>query len=239
MPALSKISMPSVGINDYPFSIPAFKNGLNLSLKTNVTFFMGENGSGKSTLLEGIAEHCGYNLRGGNRNHNLSTDSYESPLTSHLSLEWIPRRINQGFFMRAESFFNFASLIDEIAEEDGCIIDAYGGKSLHEQSHGESFLALFKNQFQKGIYILDEPEAALSPNRLLTFMSIINQLETSGRAQFLIATHSPMLLCYPGAAIFNFSDEGLKPIACEDTEHYKLTRSFLENPSAYFRHLFE
>ncbi|MGY0039113.1 AAA family ATPase [Pedobacter sp. NJ-S-72] len=243
MPFLSHISLPKIAIEEYPFSIPAFKGGLDLTLYNNVTFFVGENGSGKSTLMEGIAEQCGFSLRGGNRNHNLNTegvfDGYETPLTSHLTLGWTPKRINQGFFMRAESFFNFADYIDEIATEDGSILGAYGGKSLHEQSHGESFLSLFTNQFRNGIYILDEPEAALSPNRLMTFMSIINKLEKSGRAQFIIATHSPMLLCYPDASIFSFNENGLEEMGCKDTEHYQLTRSFLDNPDAYFRFLFE
>jgi len=243
MPFLRQISLPKIDAPDYPFSIPAFKEGVLLKINSNVAFFVGENGSGKSTLLEGLAEHCGFNLRGGNRNHNLNTghnfEGYENPLTKHLGLQWIPRRITEGFFMRAESFFNFADYIDEIALSDPRILEAYGGKSLHHQSHGESFLALFQNQFQSGIYILDEPEAALSPTRLMTFMSIINNLERSGRAQFLIATHSPMLLCYPNSQIFNFGEDGLKETCYEETEHYRLTRGFLENPDAYFRFLFE
>ncbi len=202
-------------MDSYPFNIPALKDGLKLSLHSNVTFFVGENGSGKSTLLEGIAEKCGFNLRGGNRNHNLNTGynfaGYESPLARSLELVWRPRRITNGFFMRAESFFNFASYIDEMVRENPPderqkILDAYGGKSLHQQSHGESFLSLFNNQFDSGVYILDEPEAALSPARILAFMSIINELEMSGRAQFLIATHSPILICYPGASNFQFDE---------------------------------
>lgn len=243
MPFLSKISLPAIQSEAYPFSIPAFREGLEIKLRSDVTFFVGENGSGKSTLLEAIAERCGFNLRGGNRNHNTNTgykfEGYESPFTKLIELQWTPRVINNGFFMRAESFFNFADYIDELAKDDARILNAYGGKSLHEQSHGESFLSLFANQFDRGIYILDEPEAALSPTRLMTFMSIINQLECSEKAQFLIATHSPMLLCYPGADIFSFTDDGLEKVRYEETEHYQLTRSFLENPENYFRHLFQ
>ncbi|KIO75892.1 ATPase AAA [Pedobacter lusitanus] len=243
MPFLSHISLPKIAIDEYPFAIPAFKEGINLTLRNNVTFFVGENGSGKSTLMEAIAEQCGFSLRGGNRNHNLNAaqnfDGYETPLSSHLTLGWTPKRINQGFFMRAESFFNFADYIDEIAAEDARVLGAYGGKSLHQQSHGESFLSLFSNQFHSGIYILDEPEAALSPNRLMTFMSIINNLEKSGKAQFLIATHSPMLLCYPNASIYNFTENGPEETSYKDTEHYQLTKSFLDNPESYFRFLFE
>ena len=243
MPFLSEINLPITEIDSYPFNIDSIKNGINLELKSNVTFFVGENGSGKSTLLEAVAENIGFNLRGGNRNHNFNTgvnfEGYESLLTKVIKLTWTPKRINQGFFMRAESFFNFADYIDELAKEDSRIYNAYGGKSLHHQSHGESFLALFNNQFDAGVYILDEPEAALSPARILSFMSVINQLEKSGRAQFLIATHSPMLLCYPNATVFNFNDDGIQKIPYTATEHYTLTKNFLENPAAYFRHLFK
>ena len=199
------------------------------------------NGSGKSTLLEAIAEQCGFSLRGGNRNHNLNTgwrfDGYETPLARLIQLGWTPKGISEGFFMRAESFFNFAAYIDEMAANDQRLLKAYGGRLLHEQSHGESFLSLFDNQFDNGVYILDEPEAALSPARILAFMAVINRLEQSGRAQFIIATHSPMLICYPGAAIYQFDDNGVHETSYEDTEHYSLTKSFLANPQAYLRHL--
>jgi predicted ATPase len=242
MPFLSRISLPSLH-DGYLQSIPSLSKGLQLTLKENVTFFVGENGSGKSTLLEGIAEQCGFALRGGSRNHNLNTghrfEGYESALAGHLQLGWTPRRINDGFFMRAESFFNFASYIDELAIDNPRIFQAYGGRSLHEQSHGESFLSLFNNHFESGIYILDEPEAALSPARVLAFMSVIHELEQSGRAQFLIATHSPMLICYPGATIYQFDDDGVRETGYEDTEHFYLTKSFLDNPKLYLRHLME
>ena len=243
MPFLSKISLPRLDDGSYLQHIQSLRDGVELSLRSNVTFFVGENGSGKSTLLEGVAEQCGFNLRGGNRNHNLNTgyrfEGYQSPLAPHLRLSWTPRRINEGFFMRAESFFNFASHIDELAADDNRILNAYGGRSLHEQSHGESFLALFNNQFESGIYLLDEPEAALSPARILAFLSIINRLERSGRAQFLIATHSPMLICYPGAVIYQFNDSGIGETSYEETEHFSLTKSFLDHPALYLRHLMD
>ena len=230
-------------MGSYLQHISSLNQGLRLKLTTNVTFFVGENGSGKSTLLEGIAEQCGFSLRGGNKNHNLNTefrfDGYESALTHHVQLGWTPRRISEGFFMRAESFFNFASYIDKLAIDSPRIFQAYGGRSLHEQSHGESFLALFSNQFEAGIYILDEPEAALSPSRILAFMAVIHQLDKSGRAQFLIATHSPMLICYPGATIYQFDDSGVRETGYEDTEHFSLTKSFLNNPEVYLRHLMD
>ena len=241
MPLLSYISVQPLQDAGYLQHIPSLSKGLRLKLTSNVTFFVGENGSGKSTLLEAIAEHCGFNLRGGNRNHNLNTghrfEGYESALANYLQLGWSPKRITEGFFMRAESFFNFASYLDELAADDGRAFNAYGGRSLHQQSHGESFLALFSNQFDTGIYILDEPEAALSPARVLAFMSVISQLAKDGRSQFLIATHSPILICYPGATIYQFDDDGVRETNYEDTEHYSLTKSFLNNPAAYLRHL--
>lgn len=243
MPFLSRILLPAIQDGSYLQRIPSLNKGLQLALKANVTFFVGENGSGKSTLLEGIAEQCGFNLRGGNRNHNKNTghqfEGYESALAQRLQLGWTPKRISDGFFMRAESFFNFASYIDELALDDRRILQAYGGRSLHQQSHGESFLALFNNQFESGIYILDEPEAALSPARIMAFMSVIHQLEQSGRAQFIIATHSPMLICYPGATIYQFDEDGVRETTYENTGHFSLTKSFLDNPELFLRHLMD
>lgn len=147
----------------YPFNVPAFSRGIDLDLRSKVTFFVGENGSGKSTLLEALAECCGFNPEGGNRDHHRAVFAGRSPLAQALRLSWLPK-VTEGFFMRAESFYNFATYIDGVSD-----LRAYGGRSLHEQSHGESFISLFTNRFEQGIYILDEPEAALSPQRQLTF----------------------------------------------------------------------
>lgn len=223
--------------NQHPFTIPVLSKGLNIDFKSNVTFFVGENGSGKSTILEAIAERCGFNLSGGSRSHSYKRYETESGLASALKLSWFPK-VTTGFFLRAESFFNFATYIDELAQEDPGILSAYGGKSLHRQSHGESFLSLFVNRFSRGIYILDEPEAALSPSRQLSFLALIHRLETSDKAQFLIATHSPMILCYPGAVVFSLDGDSIREIDYRETEHYRLTKEFLENPERYFRHLF-
>lgn len=222
----------------FPFSIPILSSGLNLEFSSNVTFFVGENGSGKSTILEAIAEGCGFNHSGGNRNHSYSSTDTESDLAAALRFSWMPK-VTNGFFMRAESFYNFATYIDQIAEEDSSILQGYGGKSLHHQSHGESFLALFVNHFNRGIYILDEPEAALSPNRQLAFMALIHELESSGKAQFIIASHSPILLSYPNSVILNLDGDAISQVSVQDTEHYRITRDFLENPDRFFRHLFE
>jgi len=209
--------------NEYPFSIPSIQNLDHLDLQNKVTFFVGENGSGKSTLLEAIADKCDFNTAGGGRNNYYDVDAAESALGDYIKLSWMPKIMN-GFFLRAESFYNFASHIDEVGA------DAYGGRSLHKQSHGESFFSLFSNRFNgKGIYLLDEPEAALSPQRQLSFLRIIHDLVTTGDSQFIIATHSPILLGYPNATILSFDNGEIKEIEYEMTDHYQITKYFLEN----------
>jgi predicted ATPase len=239
MPFLNSIRTVEKMLNRerYPFNIPAFSEGINIEFATNVTFFVGENGSGKSTLLEAIAENCGFNVAGGNKNHHYPSHKTESNLGSVVKFSWLPK-VTDGFFVRAESFFNFATYIDEQEGEEPGIYQSYGGKSLHEQSHGESFLALFTNRFHKGIYLLDEPEAALSPKRQLSFLALIHELEKSGKAQFIIASHSPILLSYPGAVIYSFDQKPIKKVQYEETDHYQITRDFLLNPDRFYRHLF-
>jgi len=221
-----------MGGAQFPFSIPAFQGGIALDLPTPVTFFVGENGSGKSTLLEALAEICGFNPEGGNRDHYREAREDRSELAQALRLSWLPK-MTEGFFMRAESFYNFASYLDGVSD-----LRAYGGKSLHHQSHGESFLALFQNRFEQGLYMLDEPEAALSPQRQLAFLRIIHELETPRHAQFLIATHSPILLAYPGATLYQFEQDGIRKIAYRDTDHYLVTKEFLNNPERMLNYLF-
>ena len=216
----------------FPFNLRAFARGIDLTFRSSVTFFVGENGSGKSTLLEALAECCGFNPEGGSRDHQRDVLAARSPLADALKLSWLPT-VATGFFMRAESFYNFASYIEQVSD-----MSAYGGKSLHAQSHGESFLALFANRFDRGIYILDEPEAALSPQRQLSFLRIIHDLEAAGRAQFLIATHSPILLSYPGAVLYNLDGDAIEEIAYQETKHFLITRDFLNSPERFFKHLF-
>jgi predicted ATPase len=215
--------------SEFPFTIPSI-GGLDvLEFEDPVTFFVGENGAGKSTLLEAIAVGLGLNPEGGSRNFNFSTRASHSTLKDHLRLSRSPRRIRDSYFLRAESYFNVATEIEALDKEVGGprIIDSYGGKSLHEQSHGESFFALFMNRFRgNGLYFLDEPEAALSPSRQLSFLSRLHQLVQEG-AQFLIATHSPILMAYPQAAIHLLADGPPRRIAYRETEHYTITRSFL------------
>lgn len=223
----------------YPFNIPSLQGGnIHLSFQSPITFFVGENGSGKSTLLEAIAIGSGFNSSGGSRNTLNEQRKSESELHEHLIFSW-RKKLFDGFFLRAESFFNFASFLEEWERETGRDFHApYGGKSLHEQSHGESFIALAKNRFKKGLFILDEPEAALSPTRQLTLLSLMHKLIAEGQSQFIIASHSPIILSYPNATILEFSDKGLRKVAYEDTEHFRVTKDFLNGREAFFRHLF-
>jgi predicted ATPase len=216
----------------YPFNIPAFARGIDLEFRAKVTFFVGENGSGKSTLLEALAECCGFNPEGGDRDHQREALEDRSDLAQALRLSWLPKA-TEGFFMRAESFYDFAKYLEQVSN-----MRAYGGRSLLQQSHGESFLSLFANRFEQGIYILDEPEAALSPQRQLSFLSIIHALEAPAHAQFLISTHSPILLSYPGAVLLSLDGDAIREVAYRDTEHYRVTRDFLNAPERYFKHLF-
>ena len=215
----------------FPFNLRAFSQGIDLEFRSTVTLFVGENGSGKSTLLEAIAECCGFNPEGGSRDHHRTTVAGRSELAQALRLSWLPK-VTKGFFLRAESFYNFATYIEQVSD-----LRAYGGKSLHAQSHGESFLSLFAHRFEQGIYILDEPEAALSPQRQLSFLRIIHDLTAPKRAQFLIATHSPILLAYPGAVIFDLDGSTIQPTSYQETRHYLITRDFLNSPDRFFKHL--
>ncbi|MGG1663593.1 AAA family ATPase [Brevibacillus sp. NRS-1366] len=211
----------------YPFGLPSLQKIDEIELESSVTFFVGENGSGKSTLLEAIAYQCGFHTAGGSRNNYYEVEKSESSLGDYIRLSWMPKLTN-GFFLRAESFYQFASHIDDTNGYKN-----YGGRSLHEQSHGESFFSVFANRFSgKGIYLLDEPEAALSPMRQLAFLYVMKDLIEDG-AQFLIATHSPILMGLPGTKILNFDASPLEAIRYEDTEHYQITRRFLENPHKY------
>ncbi|MBI5489264.1 MAG: AAA family ATPase [Deltaproteobacteria bacterium] len=217
----------------YPFSIPAVAKLETLSLHPQVTFFVGENGSGKSTLIEAIAVAVGFNAEGGSRNFHFSTRASESELHVVLRIVRGARRPRTGFFLRAESFFNVASVVDQLH-----LHDAYGGKSLHERSHGESFLALVNERFgPDGLYIMDEPEAALSPQRQLSLLAAFERMVRQDRSQLLIATHSPILLAYPNARIYSLGDDGIAQVEYEQTEHYLITRDFLLDRDRYLRRL--
>lgn len=219
------------GFDDYPFSIPAVRHLKKLPLHPKVTFFVGENGSGKSTLLEAIAEKLGFSMEGGTKNTNLAMHVYASALTSKITVSRTHLRPMDGFFLRAESYYNFATQIDELGNW------SYGGKSLHEQSHGESFFATLIHRLGgHGVYLFDEPEAALSPQRQMSLLVRMHDL-IGDFSQFIIATHSPILMAYPDAWIYEFSEDGIRRVAYEDTEHYQVTSRFMRDPKGMMHRL--
>lgn len=225
---LLRETVPS--FDDYPFNLPAVRNLETLKLHPKVTFFVGENGSGKSTLLEAISIRSGYNAEGGSKNLQFETRASHSSLHEHLRIARGVDRPQNGFFLRAESFFNVATQIDELG-----MSHSYGGRSLHEQSHGESFLALMLNRFgPQGLYFLDEPEAALSPLRQMSALVRLHDLVNAG-SQFVIATHSPILMAYPEALIYSFSANGIERVDYQETEHFRVTRDFLTSPQRMLR----
>jgi predicted ATPase len=215
----------------YPWALPAIASlGDGIGLHPKVTYLIGENGSGKSTLLEAIAVAAGMNAEGGSSNFAFSTRDSHSGLSAAIRLVRGPSRPRTDFFLRAESFFTAATYLEKLAKEplDGNPLEAYGGISLHEQSHGESFLAVMVNRFGPGgFYLLDEPEAALSTQNCLTCLRRVHELVRDG-SQFVIATHSPLVLAYPDATIFHCGEDGLETVAYEDAEPVRLTRSFLD-----------
>jgi len=209
--------------SEYPFSIPSIQHLTRLEFHPAVTFFIGENGSGKSTLLEAIAVKAGFSAEGGDKQLQFGTHDTHSPLHDCLRLERSLGKPTDGFFLRAESFYNVASELEKI----GSGFRAYGGKSLHRQSHGESFLAVMTERLQGGgVYLFDEPEAALSPQRQLSVLTLMHRL-VRHQSQLIIATHSPILLAYPRARIFQFTQDGISEVKYTETEHFLITKDFL------------
>lgn len=214
----------AVDLDAYPFCIPAVRDLEAIRFHPNVTFFVGENGSGKSTLLEALALGLGFGPEGGTRSVQISTAESVSALHECLRLARGVPKPKDGYFLRAESFFNVATYMDEVGYLEG-----YGDKSLHRQSHGESFMAVLLNKLRgNGIYFLDEPEAALSPSRQLAALRAMDDL-VNEHSQFVIATHSPILLAYPHARIYQFDEAGIQEVAYEDTAHFAVMRDFLNH----------
>lgn len=226
---------------EYYATLPIIKNlsesdGINFTKP--VTFFVGENGIGKSTLIEAVAIAYGFNPEGGTRNFNFATKETHSGLSQHLRLLRSWQHPKDGFFLRAESFYNLASEVDDLYKGEP-FPKHYGGKSLHDQSHGESFMSLVLNRFKgQGIYLLDEPESALSPTRQMALLSAIHDLVQAG-SQLIIATHSPILMAYPNAQIFVFDTDGITETPYEETDHFQITKEFLNNPERMLRYLME
>jgi predicted ATPase len=221
----------------YPFSISAVSALAEnpVELHPHVTYVIGENGAGKSTILEAIAVAAGFNAEGGTKNFQFATRRSESELSHALRLVRSYRRPRTGFFLRAESFFNVATTVEQLGPE---IAAAYGGRSLHEQSHGESFISLAMHRFgREGLYVLDEPEAALSPVRQMSMLRRMHDLVRDG-SQFLIATHAPILLAYPGAIIYEIGEAGWRRVPYEETETVRVTKDFLDRREALLAELF-
>ncbi|TDQ36779.1 AAA family ATPase [Aureibacillus halotolerans] len=233
--SLTLLHEKATSYSKYPLSIPVIRQLHEMTFPTEVTFFVGENGSGKSTLLEAIADKAGFNTAGGGVNHMYDVHRSEASLGDYIRLSWLPKH-RRGFFLRAESFYNFASYLDQNPN----LLISFGGKSLLSESHGESFMRLFKEKFNgKALYLLDEPEAALSPQRQLSLLRLIKDSTEVDGAQYIIATHSPILLGYPGATIYNFDAAPLEAIAYEDTEHYSVTKYFVNHRERILHELFK
>ncbi|RIX49379.1 ATP-binding cassette domain-containing protein [Paenibacillus nanensis] len=236
--ALLRDSVPS--FRQYPFNLKAVRELDELGFHPKVTYLIGENGSGKSTLMEAIAVALGFNPEGGTINFAFQTAETHSDLHRYLKPVRGARRPRDGFFFRAESYYNLATYIDELDQEPSPsprLIDSYGSKSLHQQSHGESFFATFLHRFSgNGLYILDEPEAALSPARQLSLLARMHDL-IQDHSQFIIATHSPILMAYPDSVIYELTEDGIRTTTWEETEHYVITKQFLNNRDRMLRDL--
>ena len=235
---IRQISIPGdIPADNYVAHIPVVRHLMcnTLELHKPVTILVGENGIGKSTLIEALAVTMRFNAEGGTKNFNFATHESHSSLHEYLHVIKGSKQTKDGFFLRAESFYNVATELEGDLKEE---LRHYGGKSLHEQSHGESFMALMENRFWgKGLYILDEPEAALSPMRLMRMMYIMHDL-IQRESQFIISTHSPLLMMFPGADVLQCTQDGIERVRYQDTEHYQITRMFMDNPDRMFHYLF-
>ncbi len=218
----------------YPFNIPVLNNTRELTFRKPVVFFVGENGSGKSTLLEAITRKCGIHIWDKPKRHLAHENPYETCLADYITVTWLNGRV-PGSLFRAETFRDFADFLDDVALCDPGRLKYHGGRILNLLSHGEAILSYFSHRYHaKGIFFLDEPESALSPARQIVFLKLLRQLEARGRAQFIIATHSPILLAYPGAQIFNFDSAHIRELAYEETDHYKIYNQFFSDRSVFF-----
>lgn len=218
----------------YPFNVPVLNNTPELTLTSPVVFFVGENGSGKSTLLEAVTRKCGVHIWHKPKRHLAHENPFETRLADYVTVTWSNGRV-PGSLFRAETFHDLADFIDDVALCDPGRLQYHGGRILNTLSHGEGILSYFSTRYHlKGLYFLDEPESALSPARQIEFLNLLRRLEARGHAQFIIATHSPILLAYPEAQIFSFDSDRVQELAYEDTAHYQIYRQFFVDPSAFF-----
>lgn len=229
---------PPADSKKYPFSIPAVKDISKIQFNRPVTFLVGENGTGKSTIIEAIAVAAGFNAEGGSKNYNFTSQNTTSSLNENLTLIRGYSREKYGYFLRAESFYTTANYAENGTELiTGPAPLYFDGKRMHEQSHGEAFVSIVKEFRPKGLYIFDEPESALSPKRLFELMRSIHKFVNQG-SQFIIATHSPVLLSYP-SVIYEMSDAGIQHKTYDELASVQLTRDFLNHPDVFLRHIIE
>lgn len=220
----------------HPFSLPVIRGFESLTFHENVTFFVGENGTGKSTLIEAIAMAMGLNPEGGNKNTTFATEETHTSLNKFIRTIKGFNKPTDYYFLRAESFYNVATYMDRLIPPP---LQGYGGKSLHQQSHGEAFMSVISNKMRGGgLYFMDEPEAALSPSRQMSALVEINRLVKMG-SQFIIATHSPILLSYPQAKIYQIDDTGIHKVSYEETDHYQITKNFLNRHDMMLKELLD
>jgi len=217
----------------YPFNQRVLQETRQVTFSSPVTFFVGENGSGKTTLLTGICRRCGIHIWRGVSRSRVEVNPYEDKLGRYLSVQWIDKPV-PGSFFASDLFRAFAQVLDEMASDDPGQLRYFGGKSLLTQSHGQSIMSMFRARYKiRGLYLLDEPETALSPKTQLALLALLQEMAKAGHAQFIIATHSPILMACPGAEIWNFDEAPLQTMRYEDTEHYKVYRDFMVNMPAY------
>jgi predicted ATPase len=237
-PYLKRVWLDPSRISDrkaYPFCLPLLHDDFELRFDRAITIIVGENGIGKSTLLEGVAVMAGFDEAGGGKgyrpvDHSRAVEKMGGTLSSALRASWLPK-ISNGWFFRAESFFSVARYLDEAALDD-----PFGGPppNFLSHSHGEGFLRFFEERCQKqGLFIFDEPESALSPNRQLEFLKLLRRMDESGHCQVIMATHSPMLMAYPNATLLRLAKDGLEPVTLQETDHYKVMREFFVDPAGF------
>ncbi|MBW1817375.1 MAG: AAA family ATPase [Deltaproteobacteria bacterium] len=228
------------GKDVYPFNLKIFRETDSLAFKAPVVFFVGENGSGKSTLLEALTRKYGLTVWGGEKSHIVHDNPYETRLFDFIDLEGTEPKgnIERGFLFRAENFFNYAAYLDDLIMTDPGLLEYYGGDSLTRQSHGQGFLSFFNARCRiKGVYFLDEPEAALSPPNQLAFVKALWRIVQAGQGQFIISTHSPIILSYPGAQIFSFDFIPIKSIPYTETHSFRFYKDFMNNRTSYLKEL--